>query len=107
MAHTYEELRNKTVAQLREIAHDLEHEAVHGHTTMHKGELLHALCRALGLEEHEHHDVVGIDKRAMKGRIRGLKAERQAALEARDPRELKRVRRQIHRLKRRIRAATV
>ena len=107
MAHTYEELNSKTVAQLREVAEGVDHEAVHGFTTMHKDQLLHALCVAFDLDEHVHHEVIGINKRAIKNQIRELKVQRDAALEAHDPETLKRVRRQIHRLKRRIRAATV
>jgi hypothetical protein len=107
MTHTFDELKDKTVAQLREIAEGIDHEAVHGFSTMHKHQLLHAICEALNLEEHVHHDVVGIDKRAIKTKIRELKARRDAALEAHDPQALKEVRRKIHRLKRKIRAATV
>ncbi len=105
--HTYEELKDKTVAQLREIAAGIEHEAVQGYSTMHKEPLLHAICTALGVVEHEHHEVVGIDKTQVKRRIRALKAERDAALRAHDHDELKRIRRRIRLLKRRIRRATV
>ncbi len=107
MEHTFEELEKKKVAELREIAEGIEHDALHGHTTMHKDQLLKALCTALGIEAHEHHDVVGIDKRAIKLQIRELKAKRDAALQAHDHAELKLVRRKLHRLKRKIRAATV
>jgi hypothetical protein len=74
---------------------------------MHKTRLLQAICQQLNIEMHEHHDVIGIDKTAIKNRIRALKGERDAALASHDHVELKRVRRQIHRLKRRIRRATV
>ena len=104
---SFDELQKKTVAQLREIASELEHDAVKGYTQMHKATLLHAVCVALGLEEYLHHNVVGVDKRTIKTRIRSLKTERDAALAAGDHVELKRVRRQIHRLKRQIRTATV
>ena len=107
MAHTYDELHSMTVAQLRDIAEGIEHDAVQGYTTMHKDQLLPALCEALGIEAHEHHEVVGIDKGAVKARIRELKKERDAALEAHDSQQLKRVRRQIRGLKRKIRKATV
>lgn len=107
MAHTYEELHGKTVAQLREIAEGIEHDALHGYTTMHKPELIKALCTALGIEAHEHHEVVGVDKAAVKAQIRELKAQRAKALEAHDSKELKQIRRKIHRLKRTLRAATV
>jgi len=96
-----------TVAQLREVAADIEHDAVHGYTTMHKEDLLKALCTALGIETHVHHDVVGIDKSTIKARIRELKVDRDKALDSGDGKELKRIRRQIHRLKRKIHKATV
>jgi hypothetical protein len=107
MAHTFEELKSKTAAELREIAEGIEHDAVHGYTSMHKEQLVHAICTALDIEEHVHHEVVGIDKRAIKTQIRELKAQRDAALEAHDYATLKLVRRKIHLLKRKIRAATV
>ncbi len=107
MTHTYEELKSKTVADLREIAREVEHDAVRGYSSMHKEHLIHALCEALGIEEHVHHEVKGIDKAEVKAKIRELKVQRDAALEARDREQLKRVRRQIHRLKRRIHKATV
>ncbi len=105
MAHTYEELKGMTVAQLRDVAK--ESGDVHGYSSMHKEHLLHQLCLAFGLEEHVHHEVKGIDKASIKARIRELKAERDAALEARDRVQLKRTRRKIHRLKRQIHKATV
>jgi uncharacterized protein (DUF342 family) len=107
MEHSFEELRHKTVAQLREIAQEIEHEAVEGYTQMHKADLVQAVCRALGIEAHEHHEVVGVDKAAVKAQIRGLKAERDVALEAHDHARLKLLRRRIHRLKRRLHKATV
>ena len=107
MAHSFEDLKGKTVAQLREIAEGMEHEALQGYKTMHKKELIHALCEALGIEEHVHHEVVGIDKTKIKKKIRELKAKRDAALEAKDYEQLKRVRHNIRRLKRKIRRATV
>jgi hypothetical protein len=107
MAHTYEELHKMTVAQLRDLAEGVEHDAVQGYTTMHKEQLLPALCEAFGIEAHEHHEVVGIDKGAGKVQIRELKKERDAALEAHDSKQLKTVRRKIRGLKRKIRKATV
>ncbi len=107
MAHTYEELRKKTVAQLREMAKAGEHEALRGYSTMHKAELLRALCQVFGIEEHVHHEVVGVDKSQIKATIRELKKQRDAALEAHDSAQLKHVRKRIRRLKRQIRKATV
>jgi DNA polymerase/3'-5' exonuclease PolX len=107
MARTYEELHKKTVAQLREMAKAENHELLRGYSAMHKAELLHALCQVLGIEEHAHHDVVGVDKGKLKATIRELKKQREAALEAHDSVQLKHVRKRIKRLKRQIRRATV
>ena len=93
------------MAELREIAKDLKHEATKGYSQLNKEHLLPALCQALGIEAHEHHHVVGaFDKSAMKVKMRALKAERQAALEAHDHGKLKAVRRHLHRLNHEVRA---
>ena len=106
MAYTYEQLKHMTLADLREIAKGTEHEAVQGYTQLNKEHLVVALAKALGIQ-HTHHDVVGIDKASIKARIRQLKTQRAAALEAHDHAQLKAVRRNIHRLKRQIHKATV
>ena len=105
--YTYEDLRHTSVARLREIAEGIEHEAVQGYTQMNKDHLLQALCTALEIEMHVHHEVVGIDKTSIKGQIRELKKQRDAAIEARDSAQTKQVRRRIHRLKRELHKATV
>ena len=107
MAHTYEELKHKTIAELREIAAGIEHEAVKGYTQLHKDQLLPALCKALGIEAHVHHDVVGVDKTAIKTQIHALKKKRDEILASKDRAELKGVLRKIHDLKRTIKRATV
>ncbi len=107
MAHTFEELKHKTVAELREIAKEVQHEAVEGASQMNKDHLLKALCTALHIEMHAHHDVVGIDKAAIKLRIRELQKKRDAILASTERTELRGVLRQIHALKRTIRRATV
>lgn len=106
MELTYEQLRHKTVAELRDLAKDIDHEAVQGYTQMNKEHLVVAISNALGIQ-HEHHSVVGVDKAGIKARIRQLKTQRAAALDAHDHKQLKVVRRTIHRLKRRIHKATV
>ena len=106
MSYTYEELRHKNLAELRDIAKDMQHDAVQGYTQLNKEHLVGALAKALGIQ-HTHHDVVGIDKSTIKARIRELKTQRAAALEAHDNAQLKVVRRTIHRLKRQIHKATV
>src|SRR6266853_5047430 len=106
MAYPFEQLKHKTVGELREIAKGIEHEAVQGYTQLNKEHLLVAISRALGIK-HEHHDVVGVDKASIKSRIKELKKKRDEALATHDHAELKTVRRTIHRLKRRIHKATV
>jgi hypothetical protein len=104
MAYTYHDLKLKTIAELRDIAKTVEnHDAVQGYSQMNKEHLLPALVKALGLPAHEHHGVVGIDKAALKAKIRELKGKRDAALDAHDHDTLKNVRRQIHRINRDIR----
>jgi len=100
VAHTYEELKGKTVAELREIAKDV----VKGASQMNKDHLLPALCQALGIETHAHHEAHGIDKPALKAKMRELRAERAKALDAHDHAQLKSLRRQLHRLNHQIRA---
>jgi len=106
MAYTFEELKHKTVVELREIAKGIEHDAVQGYTQMNKEHLLVAISKAIGIK-HEHHEVVGVDKASIKARIRALKKKRDEALSAHNHDELKVVRRTIHRLKRQIHKATV
>ena len=106
MAYTIEQLKHLTLADLREMAKGIEHDAVQGYTQMNKEHLIGALAKALGIQ-HTHHDVVGIDKASIKARIRQLKTQRAAAINEHDHAQLKVVRRTIHRLKRRIHKATV
>jgi hypothetical protein len=105
MAYTYHELKEKTVQDLREIAKTVEqHDAVQGYSQMNKDHLLPALCKALGIDTHEHHVVVGIDKPAIKAKMRELKKKRDEALAAHDSAAIRNLRRQIHRLNHQIRA---
>ena len=104
MPHTYQELRHKTVVELRDMAKGLQHEAVQGYSQMNKDRLLPALCRALNIDMAEHHMVSGIDKTAIKAKIRQLKSERDRALETHDHPSLKNIRRQMHALNHQIRA---
>lgn len=107
MTHTYEELKKKTVAELREIAKETDHEAVKGYTRLNKEHLLTALCKALNIELRQHHEVTGVDKASIKKKIRALKKKREQALADHDHAQLKKVRRQLHGLKRKIPKATV
>ena len=105
MAHTYDELHKMTVAQLREIAEAQHSDDLTGFKSMHKAPLLQVLCKVLGVDAHGHHTAKGIEKAAIKAKMRELKIARQAAIEAHDHTELRVVRREIHRLNRKIRRA--
>ncbi len=107
MSYTYQELKHTKMGDLRKIAEGLDHEAVRGYTQLNKNQLLLALCGALGIDTHEHHQVVGVDKRAIKTQIRELKVKRDAAANGVAPKELKQIRREIHKLKRALHKATV
>jgi hypothetical protein len=107
MAHTYDELKHKTVAELREIAKGTEHEAVQGYTQMNKDHLLVALCKALGLDMHVHHHAVGAEKVKQKAKIKALKKKRDEILASTDHGALKAVLNEIRGLKRALRRATI
>jgi len=104
MAYTYEELKGKTVADLRDIAKELTAPEVQGFSQMNKDHLLPALCHALGIDMHEHHTAHGIDKAGIKAKLRALKQQRDAALDQHDSASLKSIRRQIHHFNRQIRS---
>lgn len=105
--YTYHELKEKNVNELREIAKGLEDEAVKGYTQLNKEHLLVALAKALGLTTHEHHAVAGFDKSAAKARMRALRTQRDAAIEAGDHDKLHAIRRQLHSLNHRVRRNVV
>mgnify|MGYP003410964936 CR=1 FL=1 len=86
MAQTYDELKHKTVAELREIAKATEHEAVKGYTQMNKDHLLQALCKALGIDAHlhRHHHAAGEQRTQTKARIRALRKKRDEILASPD-----------------------
>ena len=105
MAHTYEELKKKTVAELRELAASLQHEAVQGYTQLNKEHLLPALCKALGIEAHEHHAAVAAEKDLIKAQMREIKAAAEKARAAGDYEAVHRLRRQHHSLNHSLRAS--
>lgn len=107
MAFTYEELKHKTVAQLREIARGIEHEAVKGYSQLNKEHLIAAICNALEVDMHVHHQVVGINKSEIKAQLKSLKQKRDEALAAQDHQQLKAVRREMHHLKVRLHHARI
>jgi hypothetical protein len=107
MEYTYNQLKKMKVSELREIAAGMESEAVQGYTQLNKEHLLAALCKALDIDTHTRHKIKapGIDKAAVKSQMKELKKQRDAALEAHDHAELKKVRRQLHGLRRKLRKA--
>jgi len=107
MEYTFKDLKEKTVAELRDIARNIEHEAVTGYTQLNKEHLLQAICTALNIDMHVHHDVKGLDKSKMKIEIRKLKLERDEALGAHDYQKLKEVRKQIKTYKNKLKRAMV
>src|SRR6266508_5679317 len=107
MAHTFPELKSKTLAELREIAAGIEHEAVKGYTQLNKDHLLAAICKALNIDMHVHHEVKGVDKTAIKARISEWQKKRDEALAANDRGKLKVALNHIHHFKHRLRKAMV
>jgi hypothetical protein len=105
MAYTYKELKEKPVAELREICAKLENDPVKGYTQLNKEHLLVAMCKALNIDTKEHREAVGIDKAAIKKQIKELKAKRPEVLKSKDYKKLKILLRKIHNLKREIRKA--
>ena len=105
MAHTYEELKKKTVAELRELAASLQHEAVQGYTQLNKDHLLPAICKALGIEAHEHHAAVAAEKSMIKAQMREIKAAAEKARAAGDYETVHRLRRQHHTLNHSLRTS--
>jgi hypothetical protein len=96
VSHTYEDLKKKTVAELREIAKGTEHEAVQGFSQMNKEHLLPALCTALGIDAREHHVAHGAEKTQARARMHELKKKRQEAIAAGDHDQLRSIRREYH-----------
>jgi len=108
MSHSYEELKKKTVAELREIAAGVQHEAVTGYSQMNKEHLLVALCKALNIDMLVHHKVAqGEIKLKLKAKINDLKKARTEAIASGKSDVLKKVRRRIHFMKRSLRKAAV
>lgn len=105
MAYTFEELNKMTVADLRKIADGIDHEAVHGHITMHKEKLVPAICKALGIDSHMHHQAKIAGKSSMKLEIRSLKKKRDAAVASKEYAQLREIRQHIHDLKVKLRAS--
>jgi DNA-binding IclR family transcriptional regulator len=107
MAYTFEDLKHKTVNELRDIAKEMDHEEVQGYTQLNKEHLLEAICKALHIDMHVHHEVVGIDKSSIKSQIKKLKKQRDEAISSKKPDELKHIRKKIRNLKKALRKAAI
>jgi hypothetical protein len=105
MAHTYEELKKKTIAELRDLSKELNHPAVQGYSQMNKEHLLPALCRALGIDAHEHHAATGALKFVTREKMREIRKLKADAQQAGDHERLKALRRQYHHLNHKLREA--
>ncbi len=95
------------MAQLREIAAGIEHDAVMGYTQLNKEHLIAAICKALDIDTFTHHHAEGVDTSVLKSQIKELKKQRDEALAAHDHKQLKAVRREIHSLRVKLHRAAV
>ena len=107
MSYTYEQLEQMTVAELRKIAEGIDHEAVHGYSTMHKEKLLPAICLALGIDAHKHHKTKAQNKTTLKQQIKLLKRQRDDAIANKDKTKLEAIRQQLHDLKGKLRRSVL
>ena len=99
--YKYEQLKDMTVVQLREIAQGIQNAELEGHSTMHKDHLLPLLCKVLNIPTH--HIAHGERKAQIRATIRKMEARRDECLKARNYDQLSVVRRQIHVLKHKLR----
>lgn len=99
----WHELNKHRVADLRDMMKKNAPQ-VEGVLSWKKEQLVAEVAQLLGIEK-PHAVVVGIDKAAVKERIKKQRELRLQALEAKDSAKLKRARRKIHRLKRKLRQA--
>jgi len=106
MAHTFPELKHKTLVELKEIAAGIT-PAVQGYTQMNKDHLLEAICQALNIDMHAHHEVKGIDKSAVKAKIREWQKKRDEAKATGDRANLKVALDHIHHFKHQLRKSMV
>ncbi len=106
MAHTYTELKHKTLVELKEIAAGIT-PPVQGHTQMNKDHLLEAICKAQNIDMHAHHEVKGIDKQAVKAKVREWQKKRDEALSSGNRENLRVALDHIHHFKHRLRKSMV
>ena len=99
----WHELAKHRVADLRDMMKKHAPD-VQGVLSWKKEQLVEEVAKILGIEK-PHKVIAGLDKSAVKTKIKSQKGLRAQALEAKDPKQLKRARRKIHRLKRKLRRA--
>jgi hypothetical protein len=85
----------------------MEQEEVQGYTQMNKEHLLEAICHALHIDMHVHHEVIGIDKSGIKSQIKRLKKQRDEAISLKKRDELKQIRKKIRNLKKTLRKSAI
>ncbi len=100
---TYHELEKTKATRLREMLKEVDPE-FKGASGLKKDQLVEVLADKLGVQR-PHKVVAASDKGAIKARIRELKQAKAAAVAARDRAELRRLRRELHGLRRRLRRA--
>jgi protein-arginine kinase activator protein McsA len=72
---------------------------------MNKEHLLEAICKALNIDMHEHHAAKLENKGRIKTKIKLLKRDRDKAIEDKDYVQLKKIRKEIKKLKNELRKA--
>lgn len=97
------DLEKMTVVKLREEAHKFEVKDALG---MDKEQLIDLLCEKYGIHRPEK-KVVGVDKAALKARIRALKARRAEAMAKQDHQTLDDIRMRLKRYRRKIKTHIV
>ena len=98
----YHDLQKTRVADLRDMVKE-QLPDIEGVIGLKKEELVDLLADHMGIEKPSKHIAAGLGKSKMKAKIKELKVKRQAALEAKDGKELKKYRRLIRREKRKMR----
>lgn len=106
MTYTFPELKHKNLVELKEIAAGIE-PPVQGYTQMNKDHILVAICKALNVDMKVHHEVVGIDKSAVKLKIREWQKKRNEALAAGDRKSLRVALDHIHNFKHQLRKSMI
>ena len=107
MSYTYEELKKKTVAELREIASKSDNENLKGFTQLNKEHLLAALCKAFSIDMYGHHVATTGNKTVIKMKIKKLKSEKDEAISMKNHKTIKSIHRKIHNLKRELRKTAI